>query len=117
MMETSGWPKHQNRCCHRIGSPPFEGSKNVAPNRRSSSSMISAAVIAGNAYRIRTDVVRIDQQKTGIRSRPMPGARRVTIVATKFTAPKIEATPVRTSPTIHRSVPVVVEYGSVELGG
>ncbi len=22
MMYTSGWPKNQNRCCHRIGEPP-----------------------------------------------------------------------------------------------
>ena len=79
--------------------------------------MTSAAVIAGNAYRIRTLVTSIDHVNTGIRNIDIPGARRVKIVATKLTAPRIDATPVSSSPTIHRSVPVVVEYGSVEFGG
>ena len=77
MMYTSGWPKNQNRCCHRIGSPPCDGSKNAAPKRRSASSMMSAAVIAGNAYRMRIDVTRIDHVNTGRRSIAIPGARRV----------------------------------------
>jgi len=36
MMYTSGWPKNQNRCCHRMA-PPFPASKMCAPTRRSAS--------------------------------------------------------------------------------
>jgi hypothetical protein len=79
--------------------------------------MNSAAVIAGNAYRMRMLVTSIDHVNTGIRNIDIPGARRVKIVTTKLTAPRIEAIPVSSSPTIHRSVPVVVEYGRVEFGG
>jgi hypothetical protein len=71
--------------------------------------MISAAVIAGKANRISTLVTSIDHANTGIRNIAIPGARRVKIVTTKLTAPRIDATPVSSSPTIHRSVPVVVE--------
>ncbi len=30
-MYTSGWPKIQNRCCHKSGSAPALTSKNVGP--------------------------------------------------------------------------------------
>src|SRR3954454_12108677 len=66
---------------------------------------------------MRTDVTMIVHVNGGTRSIDMPGARRVIAVDRKFTAPKIEATPVSIRPTIQRSVPVVVEYGSVEVGG
>ena len=78
--------------------------------------MIRAPVMAGNAYRISAAVTRIVHENTGIRSSDIPGARRVKIVSAKFTAPKIDATPVSSSPTIQRSVPVVVEYGIDEFG-
>jgi hypothetical protein len=35
----------------------------------------------------------------------------------KLIAPRMLATPVRARPMIHRSVPIVVEYGRRELGG
>ena len=70
--------------------------------------------MAGNANRISSDVTRIVQVNIGMRNIDMPGARRVKIVATKFTAPMIEAMPVSASPTIHRSVPVeLLNVGSL----
>lgn len=37
---TSGWPKNQNMCWNRIGSPPPDTSKNVDPKLRSVRSMV-----------------------------------------------------------------------------
>merc|ERR1712048_1241856 len=37
---TSGWPKNQNRCWNKIGSPPPAGSKNVVLILRSVRSMV-----------------------------------------------------------------------------
>ena len=58
--------------------------------------------MAGKAKRISSEVTRIVHVNIGMRNIDMPGARRVKIVATKFTAPMIEAIPVSASPTIHK---------------
>ena len=92
MMYTSGCPKNQNRCCHRIG-PPFAASKTCAPSFRSASSTSSAAARIGNAISTRIDVTRMFQVKIGIRNIVMPGARIVRIVVMKLTAPRIVPRP------------------------
>ena len=48
-MYTSGWPKNQNRCWYKMGSPPPAGSKNVVFRFRSVRSIVIPAAV------IRTD--------------------------------------------------------------
>ena len=47
-MYTSGWPKNQNRCWYRIGSPPYDGSKNPVFKLRSVNYMVYAPANTGN---------------------------------------------------------------------
>ena len=102
---TSGWPKNQNRCCHRMA-PPLAGSYTWAPNLRSISSMSMAAASTGNAISTRTLVRSTFQVKIGMRNIVMPGARIVKMVVMKLTAPRIEAIPVIAKPRIHKSPPM-----------
>ncbi len=104
MMYTSGCPKNQNRCCHRIA-PPLAASKTCEPNRRSASNTSSAAASTGNASRIRIDVNRVFQTKIGIRNMVIPGARIPMIVVMKLTAPRMVPKPDSARPMIHRSGP------------
>ena len=92
MMYTSGWPKNQNRCCHRIG-PPLAASKTCAPSVRSASKTSSAAAKIGKAISTRIDVTRMFQVKIGIRNIVMPGARMQMIVVVKLTAPRMVPRP------------------------
>ena len=92
MMYTSGWPKNQNRCCHRIG-PPLAASKTCEPRIRSDSSTSSAAAKIGKAISTRIEVTRMFQVKIGIRNMVMPGARMQMIVVTKLTAPRMVPRP------------------------
>lgn len=74
MMYTSGWPKIQNRCCHRNGSPPLDALKKVAPKRRSKVSRNNATEMTGTANASRNWVTRDIQVVVGIRHHVMPGA-------------------------------------------
>lgn len=53
----------------------------------------------------RSDVTRVFQVKIGIRNIVMPGARMVTIVVMKLTAPRMVPNPASASPKTHRSPP------------
>ncbi len=102
-MYTSGWPKIQNRCCHRMGSPPPEGTKKWVPKKRSNMSRMSATVITGKASSSRTIVMKLIQTNIGIRMSRMPGARRLTIVTKKLTAAASDETPRIWRPSIQKS--------------
>ncbi len=104
-MYTSGWPKNQKRCCHRIA-PPFSASKTCAPNWRSASSTSRAAASTGKASRTSTEVSSTFQVKIGMRNMVTPGARMQMIVVMKLTAPRMVPKPESASPMIHRSPPV-----------
>ncbi len=92
MMYTSGWPKNQNRCCHKIG-PPLPASNTCAPSLRSASNTSNAAARIGNAINTKMLVTKMFHVKIGIRNIVIPGARIVRIVVMKFTAPKIVPRP------------------------
>jgi hypothetical protein len=115
-MYTSGCPKNQNRCCHRIG-PPVAGSYTWAPRCRSASSASRAAARSGNTMIIITLVMRTFQVKIGIRNIVIPGARRVTIVVIMLTAPRMVPRPERTSPMIHMSAPTSGWWVASDSGG
>ena len=56
------------------------------------------------------------QVKIGIRNMVIPGARRQKTVVMRFTAVRIEATPVTTTPMIHRSAPDPGEWMASDSG-
>ena len=103
-MYTSGWPKIQNRCCHRMGMPPLDTSKKFVPNWRSNITSTSAMVIAGKERMMRKDVISVIHVNTGRRIIVMPGARRLMMVTMKFSAAAMEATPSSCRPRIQKSV-------------
>src|SRR5262249_7735172 len=101
---------------HSRGEPPLCGSgfplminptgtKKLVPKLRSLNSMIAATNRMPNASRIRIAVTNHAQQGGGMRIQCMPGARFLTVVATKFTAAISEPTQKRPMLTSHRSVP------------
>jgi len=94
-MYTSGWPKNQNKCWKRIGSPPPVGSKNVVLKFRSVSSIVIAPARTGKDSKRRIVVINTDHTNKLSRSQIIPGARMLITVVIKFTAPKIEEIPAK----------------------
>lgn len=92
---TSGWPKNQNKCWYRIGSPPPAGSKKEVLRFRSVSSIVIAPAKTGRDNSRRIAVKNTLQTNKGVWSQVIPGARILMIVVMKFTAPKIEEAPAR----------------------
>ena len=67
-MYTSGWPKNQNRCCHKSGEPPAcgcrrslmtrpAGMKKLVPATRSRINRMHAGINTAKAMRPMTDVM------------------------------------------------------------
>jgi len=110
-MYTSGWPKNQNRFCHRIA-PPLDALNTCPPSLRSISSTSNAAASTGNARITSTLVSRMFQVKMGIRNMVMPGARMQMIVVMKLTPDRMVPSPDRVRPMIHMSPPTPGEYPS-----
>ncbi len=102
-MYTSGWPKNQNRCWYRIGSPPLSPEKNVVPKLRSVSSIVIAPASTGSASSSRKTVTRIDHTNSGILCNVMPGARMLKMVVMKLMAPRIDDAPARCSARMPKS--------------
>ena len=116
-MYTSGWPKNQNRCCHKMGEPPLTGSKKFVPNCRSASSIISAPDSTGNASRTMKAVMNRFQVSIGMRNRVIPGVRIIVTVVITFTAVNVPDVPVRMIEMIHRSAPSPGEPDIPDSGG
>jgi len=100
---TSGWPKNQNRCWYRIGSPPPAGSKNEVFKFRSVSSIVIAPANTGNDNKSNTTVIVTAQTNSGIRSRCIPCHRILITVVIKLIAPKIDDAPAKCKEKIARS--------------
>jgi len=94
-MYTSGWPKNQNKCWNRTGSPPPIGSKKVVLKFRSVRSIVMAAARTGKAKTRRTAVIATDQTKRGIRPEVIPFGRIFFAVVIKLIEARIEDTPAR----------------------
>jgi len=94
-MYTSGWPKNQNRCWYKIGSPPPTGSKNAVFRFRSVSSIVIAPARTGRESNRRIAVKTTAQTNRGIRSGFIPVARMLITVVMKLIAPKIEEIPAK----------------------
>lgn len=100
---TSGWPKNQNRCWYKTGSPPPAGSKKDVFRFRSVSSMVIAPARTGRDNSRSTTVMITAQTNRGIRSRRIPCHRMLIMVVIKFTAPRIEEAPARCREKMARS--------------
>lgn len=94
-MYTSGWPKNQNKCWYKIGSPPPEGSKNEVLKLRSVNNIVIAPARTGRDKRSKIAVIKTDHTNNGMRSRDIPGDRILIIVVIKLIAPKIEEIPAK----------------------
>jgi len=92
---TSGWPKNQNKCWYKIGSPPPAGSKNDVFRFRSVRSIVIAPANTGRDNKRSTAVINTDHTNRGILSNNIPGARILIIVEIKFTAPRMDEIPAR----------------------
>lgn len=102
-MYTSGWPKNQNKCWYKIGSPPPIGSKNEVFKFRSVNSIVIAPAKTGKDKRSKTAVITTDHTNKGIRSSVIPEDRILITVVMKFTAPKIDEIPAKWREKIAKS--------------
>ncbi|CAB4656723.1 unannotated protein [freshwater metagenome] len=109
MRYTSGCPKIQNKCSHNSGLAPFATLKKFASNSRSSMSRTWADVSTGIAKSSKNCDTSAIQVKIGIRMSVMPGARILSTVTMRFTAPVSEAIPVMIKPRFQKSTPWVGE--------
>lgn len=100
---TSGWPKNQNKCWNRMGSPPPEGSKKAVLRFRSVRSMVIAPANTGRERRRRTVVMTTDQVNRGISSRRRSLTRILDTVAIKLIDPRIDEAPAKWREKIARS--------------
>jgi len=113
---TSGWPKNQNKCWYRIGSPPPAGSKNEVLILRSVKSIVMAPAKTGRARSNRIAVNRTDHTNKGIWSHVIPVVRMLIIVVIKLIAPRIDDAPARWSLKIDRSIDAP-EWARLEANG
>lgn len=102
-MYTSGWPKNQNRCWYRMGSPPPAGSKNDVFRFRSVRSIVMAPARTGRDSRRRIVVTISDHTNSGMRSAEQPLGRIFRAVVIKLIDPRIEDTPARCKEKMARS--------------
>lgn len=102
-MYTSGWPKNQNKCWYKIGSPPPEGSKKEVLKFRSVNNIVIAPAKTGKDNNNKIAVIKTDHTNKGIRSIVIPIDRMFTMVVMKLIAPKIEEAPARWREKIAKS--------------
>ena len=76
------------------------GSKNVVPKLRSVNSMVMAPARTGSDSRSKNTVTKIDQTKSGILCKVMPGARMLKMVVMKLIAPRMDEIPATCSAKI-----------------
>lgn len=114
---TSGWPKNQNKCWYKIGSPPPAGSKNDVFKFRSVNNIVIAPANTGKDNNNNTAVITTDHTNKGIRSNVIPGDRILITVVIKFTAPKIDEIPAKWSEKIARSTEAPAWAIPEERGG
>jgi len=103
-MYTSGWPKNQNKCWYKIGSPPPVGSKNDVLKFRSVNSMVMAPANTGKANNSSNVVMNTDQTNNGICSNFIFFARIFRMVVIMLIAPKIDEIPARCNEKIVISI-------------
>lgn len=81
---TSGWPKNQNKCWYKMGSPPPAGSKNDLLKFRSVNSIVIAPARTGRDNKSKIVVTNIAQMNSGICSYFRYGCFMLMIVVIKL---------------------------------
>lgn len=102
-MYTSGWPKNQNRCWNKTGSPPPQGSKNEVLRFRSVSSMVIAAARTGRANSSMIAVINTDQTNKGMLNIGIDFGFMLIHVVMKLIAPRMDEAPARCREKIAKS--------------
>jgi len=115
-MYTSGWPKNQNKCWYRIGSPPPAGSKKEVLKLRSVSNIVIAPASTGNDNNNRIAVSKTDHTNRGINSIVIPSPFMLVMVVMKLADPRMLDTPARWREKIPRST-ALPGWPRVDRGG
>lgn len=100
---TSGWPKNQNKCWYKTGSPPPEGSKKDVFIFRSVNNIVIAPAKTGSDKRSKITVTFTDQINRVIWCSRTPCVRPFIIVVIKLIDAKMDEIPARWSEKIARS--------------
>ena len=104
MMYTSGWPKNQNTCWNRTGSPPPAALKKLVPKWISISIIVTTPARTGMTAINKKAVINQVQTNSGIFISVMPGARRFRMVAMMLIAPIMDETPMMCTPKMKNVV-------------
>jgi hypothetical protein len=94
-MYTSGWPKNQNKCWYKIGSPPEALSKKDVFKFLSVNNIVIAPANTGKLNSNKKAVINTDQTNKGKRFIASPLHRILKIVTIKLIAPAIEDAPAK----------------------
>lgn len=100
---TSGWPKNQNRCWYKIGSPPPATSKKEVLKFLSVNIIVIPPASTGKESNNNTAVTTTAQPKRASLCSLIPGALMFNIVVIKFIAPSRLLTPDKCRANIARS--------------
>jgi hypothetical protein len=92
---TSGWPKNQNKCWNKIGSPPPIGSKKEELRFRSNSSIVIPPANTGKLKTNKKVVTQTLTKNKGILYHLKDGDFKLFIVHKKLIDPAIDLTPAK----------------------
>lgn len=92
---TSGWPKNQNKCWNKIGSPPPKGSKNEVFKFRSNKSIVIPPASTGSLSTSKKAVTQTLIRNKGILNHLKPDDFKLFIVQRKLMEPAIELNPAK----------------------
>jgi hypothetical protein len=102
---TSGCPKNQNKCCDKIGSPPYAKSKKVVCQCLSNIIIIIAAANTGvtNANILKAKKIPIDTNGSNTRLCRIPGILKVRRVINRFVNETVELIPAKITANNNKS--------------
>lgn len=100
---TSGWPKNQNKCWNKTGSPPPVGSKKEVLKFRSNNNIVIPPANTGSLRTSKKAVTHTLTKKRGIFNQFIEEFFKLFIVQRKLIDPAIDLTPARCKLKIMRS--------------
>jgi hypothetical protein len=92
-MYTFGWPKNQNKCWYKAGSPPPIYSKKFIPRFRSVNNIVIPQTKTGNDSKSKMAVIKEAHTNKGNRENVNPPALIFIMVVIKFITSAIDAAP------------------------
>lgn len=100
---TSGWPKNQNKCSYKIGSPPPATSKNEVLKFLSNNNIVIPADNTGNDNNNKNAVMKIDHTNNGNLCIVIPFVLIFNVVTMKLIAPNNDEIDVKCNAKIAKS--------------